>query len=301
MWTSTEERVDHRLLGTTVRVVVGARSKRRAGHGAEAALDTMRRHMDTFNVFDPFSELCQWRANPSQPASTDLLAVIDLARGWQAATNGAFSPFVDHLSDLWRHSAEQGHVPEPAQLSARLHDLGAPEPPWGALNLNAIAKGWIADRAVEVAMGERGVAYAWVDAGGDIAHRGNRPMVVGIERPDRPYDNEPPIARVALRDSAIATSGISRRAWTIDGQNYGHLIDPRTGQPVQSTHAVSVVAPDAATADALATALALMDPAHGIELIDTLAGVECLIVDQDVRIRVSSNWHTTAASSRSSR
>ena len=81
---------------------------------------------------------------------------------------------------------------------------------------------------------------------------------------------------------AIVTSGDYERFFTLDGKRYAHIIDPRTGYPVEGLKSVSVLCPDAELADALATAVFVLGKEEGLRLINQLTGVECLLItDQD--------------------
>ena len=83
---------------------------------------------------------------------------------------------------------------------------------------------------------------------------------VGIEDPRWPFDNVPPMVQISLANAALATSGTGRRGFVVGGVKYGHVIDPRTGIPVDHVLSASVVAPDAVTAGALATAAMVLAP-----------------------------------------
>jgi thiamine biosynthesis lipoprotein len=98
-----------------------------------------------------------------------------------------------------------------------------------------------------------------VNAGGDLAHRGGPPIRVGVENPLRPYDNEPPLMTIEVADAGLATSGRARQGVRIGGVWHSHVVDPRTGRPVDDVASVSVTACDAGTADVMATVLGVLD------------------------------------------
>jgi thiamine biosynthesis lipoprotein len=98
-----------------------------------------------------------------------------------------------------------------------------------------------------------------------------------------------------INNRAVATSGDTRHGWTISSEHFSHVLDPRTGRPSKRGVAASVIAPDAATADVLATALIVLTPEEGIELVDELDGVEAVIVDLDHTITPSRGWAQYAA------
>ena len=153
------------------------------------------------------------------------------------------------------------------------------------LNLNAFAKGWIVDRALELGWATGLAASIVVNAGGDLAHRGEPAVQVGVENPLRPYDNEPPLMTLALSNAGMATSGRARKGYRIGGRWYSHVIDPRTGHTVDTVASVTVIAPSAADADALATVLGVLPPDEADRL-----GAASLHVANDGTITESSAW-----------
>jgi thiamine biosynthesis lipoprotein len=158
------------------------------------------------------------------------------------------------------------------------------------MNLNAIAKGWIVDAAVSVAMEDPAATGITVNAGGDIVHRSAEALVIGIEDPRRPYDNVPPLARIRLEAGALATSGTTRRGWEIGGRWYSHVIDPRSGWPVRTTCQASVVADDAAAADAIATTLTVLGADEVGPFGDIIDGVAFLRIDEHGRTQRNEAW-----------
>jgi hypothetical protein len=113
---------------------------------------------------------------------------------------------------------------------------------------------------------------------------------VGVADPRNPGDNVAPKVRLALHNQAIATSGNYERFYTNDGKKYSHIIDPRTGQPVQKIISSSVVAPDCATADALATILSVLEPSESLALVKTIPGAHCMMVGADGKEYASEGW-----------
>lgn len=121
-------------------------------------------------------------------------------------------------------------------------------------------------------------------------HIGGDPILVGVEDPKRPYDNGSPLRQVAVDNGALATSGSSRRAWVIDGVRYSHVIDPRTGWPQRRIASASVIAPDVATADAIATALTVVEIDEGLTLSNSLR-IACCIIDEAGVMHRNAMWH----------
>ena len=162
------------------------------------------------------------------------------------------------------------------------------------LDLGGIAKGCIIGRMVR-RMERAGATAVLVDAGGDVYAAGQRPpslvppggdprWLVGVQDPRAPAQSphEPGrlFTRLHIGDLAVATSGHYYRGFTIAGKRYSHIIDPRTGRPVSTRLAsVTVVSPDPAQADGLATAIEVLGAEEGMKLVVRTEGVECLLLE----------------------
>lgn len=173
-----------------------------------------------------------------------------------------------------------------------------------ALTFDAFAKGRCIDLAVTAVLDRHPIRRLVVNLGGDLVHRGDGSLAVGIENPSRPYDNEPPIAAIELHDRGLATSGSARRGVEIAGRWYSHVIDPRTARPVDAVPSATAVARDAATADAFATLLAVLPPHESLPLVARLegdrtlvgpVGVACCVVLPDGRTLTDDAWDALAA------
>jgi thiamine biosynthesis lipoprotein len=209
-------------------------------------------------------------------------------------TGGAFDPTVGPLVELWKITWRKGRLPTPEAVRAaralvghRLVECSGEEPvlrltkPGMRLVLSGIAKGYAVDQAVTV-LRARGIAAALVDAGGDMCAYGTPPRreswLVGIRDPQNRGSILPNPVR--LVDGAVATSGDYEQFAVVDGKRYSHILDPRTGRPVQGMTSVTVVAPDAMTADALATAASVLGPQDALALSEKRPDVEMMILHQ---------------------
>jgi thiamine biosynthesis lipoprotein len=207
--------------------------------------------------------------------SPELFAVLERARVIAAMTDGAFDPTVAPLVELWRAARARRQLPDRTAIARARQQVG-----WRHLHLDAsrpavrlsrvgmrldlggIAKGYIIQQGLG-AMAALGVTRALVEAGGDI--------VVGDAPPGREgwhiavADADAAFATRAgrLTHAAVATSGPAGQFVDIGGLRYSHVIDPRTGIGLTNHVTVRVIAADAATADALATAFTVVDLGEG--------------------------------------
>ena len=149
------------------------------------------------------------------------------------------------------------------------------------IDLGGIAKGYAVDEAIVVLKNE-GIKKAMVNAGGDVYCLGTKDndqlWVIGIKHPRKPGQI---LTTLEIKGQAIATSGDYEKYYTIKGKRYPHIIDPRTGRPVQNdVMSVTILAPTCLEADALATTCFVLGKEKGLKLIGSLDGVEGMIVSQ---------------------
>lgn len=295
--------VYERMLGTEVEFQIIADTRAQAEHAEQIALAELAELTRVLNRFDESSELRRWLGQTGERValSPALREVLHLADQWRTVTGGAFHPGADALGALWKAASERGVLPtevELAQVAAQLH-----APPWTLhgdgtatlhatypLGLNALAKGFIVDAMAEIAKAQPGVQIVLVNAGGDLRTIGGTGLKVAIANAFTPRDDAPPTAHVRVQNGALATSGSAHRGYRIGETWYSHVLDPRSGQPVQDVPGVTVIAPDCATADALATALSVLDLGAGLQLADQTPNAAALIVTRDGREHRSTRW-----------
>ncbi|MHC5010946.1 MAG: FAD:protein FMN transferase [Planctomycetota bacterium] len=221
-------------------------------------------------------------ATPGQwvPVSEATRAVVVAAKEMHARSGGAFDPTVGALVDGWGFGPSRAPraVPSRARQAAlrdgvdgrAIETRASPSAvrrtrPDTRLDLSAIAQGHAVD-AVAALLAARHVEHFLLELGGELRAGGratpDRPWYVAVERPHAL--GRIPWCVVRLDDGAIATSGVYRNCFEEDGRRYSHVIDPRTGCPVaHRLLSVSVIAGDATTADAAATALLVLGPEEG--------------------------------------
>jgi thiamine biosynthesis lipoprotein len=241
-----------------------------------AAVDEMVRLQNIFSSVDSSSEFSRWARTDITEISTELAQVLSESAHWQRSSDGRFNPAVAELIEFWSNAQSAEAIPDAASAQRVADAIASPRwqtGPYGAVEqlgdcsvctLNAFAKGWIVDRAVEHLTKHQAVQTVTVNAGGDLRRSGADPLIVGIENPFRPFDNGPPIAAISISNAAVATSGSARKKFRIGGKNFGHVIDPRSGWPVEAIVSLSVVADAAATADVIATVLGVQPPHEAI-------------------------------------
>ncbi|MFM7109326.1 MAG: FAD:protein FMN transferase [Planctomycetaceae bacterium] len=249
---------------------------------AVGALDLVDEIEQKFSVYRDTSELTRLNATAArgwQPVSQDVFDLLVRAREIHDLTDGAFDAASGALVRAWGFLARAGRTPDTAALAAARERSGmrfVELDPEGRrvrfaregieINPGAIGKGWAVDRALE-GLADSGAPSVLVHGGqSSVRARGvHGPMLpgrrgwpVGLRDPLRPGRR---LATIALADRALGTSGSGTQFFVDRGRRLGHILDPRTGLPAEGVVSATVLAPTAADADALATALYVLGPA----------------------------------------
>lgn len=161
------------------------------------------------------------------------------------------------------------------------------------IGFGGIGKGYAADMAKSLMIGS-GVKNGIINASGDLAAWGcqanGKPWSIGIANPDHSYL---PFSYLNISDMAVATSGNYEKYAVIDGKKYSHTINPKTGYPVTGIKSVTIITSNAELADAMATPITVMGIRTGINLINQMNNIECIIIDDDNNIFTSRNINLT--------
>lgn len=283
-------------LGTLVSVtaVVPAADLGQTAIGqAFAELD---RQVGTFSRFESASALSVLNERGRlEGAPPELGDVVSRAIGLHGASGGAFDVTVKPLLDLWAGGTPaDGEVRDAAALVGTAHlAVGRREIRFArggmGVTLDGIAKGFIVDRMAAELL-RHGVRRFLIDAGGDLFARGRNPRGeawrVGVRDP---AGGEAVPAVIALPHGAVATSGGYAR-FLDPARTVPHIVTPATGRPPRAAASASVIAPDALTADALATAVFVLGAPDGLRLVERFRGCAAFVLDEAGAAHRSSRW-----------
>lgn len=265
-----------------------------AERAADACISEIRRLDSLLDKNEETSEI--YRLNHAQGEAVELqpevLELLRLSLLYAQQTDGRFDPTVEPVSGLWNIHAGTGHVPLESELSSALKKVGydklvvtettAQLLDEAQIDLGGIAKGYAADRAIEI-LREYGIERAVISLGGNVYVLGQRdranPWKVGIQDPD---DKTKTHGTLAVSDCSIVTSGDYERYFEQDGVRYHHIFDPSTGLPGNTgVRSVTVVCKSSTKADAYSTALFLMGPEQGMEFYRAQGGFEAVFLLAD--------------------
>lgn len=291
-------------LGTVIEITVLDDSESHANAAINAAMAEINRIGALFYEGNPESPLYQF----SQPTCdrvvmpAEVLNLIQRGLKISELTGGGFDMTVGALLKLWDFKSENPTLPTEEQIKAVLPFVGyhklsidldkkllIASSPLTMLTTGGIAKGYAVDRAIEI-LAHRRVKGALVNAGGDLRvlpRTDRKKWRVGIQDPRNRNDL---LMVIELDSGAVVTSGDYQKYFMINEKRYHHILNPKTGYPADSCQSVTVVAPSAEMADALATGMFVAGPQKGLDILTNFPSIAVLIIRSDGKIIRSANW-----------
>ena len=302
-------------MGTSFEVYLYAPNRERASQLFEAAFDEIERVEAALSNYRSSSELSRINASAANaPVVTDpeVFALLQRAFVYSRKSDGPFDVTVGKLMKAWGFFRGAGHYPSSEELARALEQTG-----WQRvrldqrtrsvlflargieLDLGGIGKGYALDCVARV-LREAGVTAALISSGSSSIYAiGAPPGQAGWPvRLSDPLDRTGTLSTILLKDQSLSTSGNYEKFFQLNGRTYCHIMDPRTGRPVEGMLQTSVIAPEATDSDALSTAVFVMGPEHSAQLLDSIAGTSAIFVTDKngvgrvVRVR----WPNQAAS-----
>lgn len=287
------------VMGTTYSVKVMTGRFDKTDHLSKLVHERLQEINTSMSTYIQDSEISNFNKSDGKAAFTpspDFLEVMKVAMDIYKESGGAWDGSVDHLVTLWGFGRD-GQIDEPppekevekglslvdfSKISILADGTFLKSDPELTIDLASIAKGYGVDAVAAVLQGE-GYKDFLVEVGGEIFASGtkdeNNTWRVGINTPSRTAGFGQVYKVLSIEGKGLATSGDYRNYFISDGRMYSHILDPRTGFPVTNgVVSASVVADTCTLADGLATALMVMGPEKGLELVEKIADVEALII-----------------------
>jgi len=294
-------RREEAIMGTSISVELWSKDRGAGEAAMDAVMDEMHRIDQAMSPFKPESELSRInRDAAAMPVRVgeEMFALLTRAIEFSQLSEGAFDityAGVGHLYDY-----RQGIKPTDDQLAAARAAVGHRHLLLDRLartvrfardgvriDLGGFAKGHAVDNAAAI-LRRRGIRHGHVAAGGDsrvIGDRRGRPWTIGVRDPRRPGEV---VAVLPLEDTAISTSGDYERYFEADGIRFHHLIDPSTGRSPCGVRSVTILAEDGLTTEALSKTVFVMGLEKGLRLVESLRGVDAVVVDAAGELHYSS-------------
>ena len=301
---------DGRLaMGTVLEITLRARDRLEGEETLDALFALAKRLDALMTLYDPESDLSRLNraaGRGAQRVAPELTQLLARSATFSRLTHGAFDVTIGPLVALWTGAAERGTLPTPAELARararvgsdqiRLHDDGRVEllDEGVSINLGGIAKGDALDQMQSI-LRERGVAHALLDFGQSSSRGLGRPGDAPGWRLLARGPDDGLLGVLTLRDRALSVSGSLGQWVEIEGRRYGHVLDPRSGRPLERRRQALVVAPDAALAEALSKALLVLGEGEGLALVAARADCEALLAEAGGRTWRTAGWDAAVA------
>jgi len=282
------------VMGTNLEVTFAGLDEKKAGKAFDVITGEFRRIE---------KELSEWRGDTyvikinknagKAPVAVppELYMIIKAGAVVSQLSKGAFDITWASMWGLWDFSSSKHIVPEKAKVREKIKMVNFRDVVLDdakktvflkrqgmAIGLGGIAKGYAVDSSMRL-VDAMGVKNIIIKAGGDMRVQGTagkKLWRIGIRHPRK---KDKLLARLPLKDISISTSGDYEHFFIKDNVLYHHIINPRTGYPARGCRSVTILGPDTMTTDALSTAVFVMGPKKGMALVESLPGIEAIIVD----------------------
>lgn len=293
------------LLGSPFEITVVAKDSVQGNLFSDLAIAEVKRIENLISDWIPTSQISKVNQNAGVvPVKVDkeVYDLVDRATKISKLTSGAFDISYASMDRIWKFDGSMKEMPTEEAIRKSVEKVGYQNIILNSkdttiflknkgmkLGLGGIGQGYIADK-IKALLQEKGCNSGLVNVSGDINTWGKQPngnpWTVGIVNP---MNKNKVFATFPLDDSAVETSGSYEKYVTFNGKRYSHIIDPRTGYPATGIISVSVFTKQTELADALATGIFVLGVEVGLDLVNQLKGVGCIIVDDKGGIHVSKN------------
>lgn len=294
-----------KLMGSRFEITVVAKNATDGDNHIAAAIAEIDRIEKLISSWDPNSETSKINEAAGKApitVSKELFDFIDRCLKISKLTDGAFDISYASMDRIWKFDGSMLSMPSDKEILKSVAKVGYKniilnkeetsvflKLPGMKIGFGAIGKGYAADKAKTLLM-KKGVSAGIINASGDMNTWGKQPdnseWKVALTNP---MDKKKGFGLLPVVDKAVVTSGDYEKQVVFNGVKYSHIIDPRTGYPSKGILSVTVFAPKAELADALATSVFVMGKEAGLDRINQLPKVDCIIIDEDGNVFKSKN------------
>lgn len=302
---------DEVVMGTAIRVELWCDDPAHGEAAIDAVMAEMHRIDRTMSPHKPDSELSRINRDAHRqpvPLSSEMFLLLVQAQRFAQLSHGAFDITFASVGNLYDY--REGVAPDAQALARARAAIG-----WRGLELDArtrsvkfaregmridlggFAKGHAVDNAAAI-LTRHGIHHAHVAAGGDsrvIGDKRGRPWTIGVRDPRKA---DALVALLPLVDTAISTSGDYERFFERDGVRHHHIVDPATGQSPRDVRSVTVLAADGLTCEAMSKTIFVLGTERGMDMVETLEGVDAIVVDAAGALHTSSGMSADRTAAR---
>ncbi|MBZ4676955.1 MAG: thiamine biosynthesis protein ApbE [Anaerophaga sp.] len=292
-------------MGSRFDITVVAENEEQGKAYVDTAIAEISRIEKLISSWHPNTQTSEINRNAGiKPVKVDkeLFDLIQRAISISKLTDGAFDISYASMDKVWKFDGSMSEMPTAEAIKKSVEKVGYENIVLDEYNqtvfltkegmkigFGAIGKGYAADKAKQLLM-DKGVVAGIVNASGDMNTWGKQPngkdWMVAITNP---LNKNNAFALLPLKQGAVVTSGDYEKYVEFDGVRYAHIINPKTGYPATGIISVTVFAPSAELADALATSVFVMGKDVGLDRINQLPNIECIIIDDKGKIHKSEN------------
>lgn len=293
-------------MGNRFEITVVGEDEQLASEQIEAAINEIKRIEKLLTTFDENSQTNQVNKYAGiKPVRVDqeVFDLVERSIRISSITDGAFDITYGSIDKrLWNFDKSMTRLPDAVTAKQmvklinyrnvildRINSTIMLKEKGMRIGFGGIGKGYAAEKA-KALLKERNVTSGIINASGDLAAWGtracNQPWTIGIADPDKASH---PFSYMNISDMAVATSGNYEKFIYVDGKKYSHTINPKTGLPVTGIKSVTIIAPNAEIADAMATPVTVMGIKAGLHLINQVHYLGCIIIDDYNSIYTSKN------------
>lgn len=293
------------LMGSKFDITVVAKSKAAGENYIDIAITEISRIEKLISSWDKNSQTSKINASAGIKAvqvDTELFQLIQRSLKLSKLTSGAFDISYASMDKTWKFDGSMIEMPSKKSIKKSVEKVGYQNIILDVekesvflklkgmkIGFGAIGKGYAADKAKSL-LQKKGVLAGIINASGDLNAWGKQPngknWLVAIVNP---LNNKNVFSWLPINNNAVVTSGNYEKFVKFNGELYSHIIDPRTGYPSKGILSTTIITKNAELADALATSVFVMGVDTGLDFINQLDGVECIIIDNNNNILTSRN------------
>lgn len=283
------------VMGTVIEFKLYCRNKEFCNEAIFEAYSEVKRLDDMLSNYKSDSNLAQVNSYAGKgriKVPSEFIELTERAVYFSNLTDGAFDITVGELVDLWRNSQQKDDMPDEKVIKRTVSEcVGSKKislyprekeielkSSCLSIDFGGIGKGYAVDRALKI-LRDKGIENGLINFSGNIYAIGSPPGEEGWRIAIKhPRMKDEALTFIEVRDMAVSTSGDYERYFEIGGKRFSHIIDPRTGYPVEYVPSVTVIAENATDADALSTAVSVMGKEKSVETLEKLERVGAIIV-----------------------
>jgi thiamine biosynthesis lipoprotein len=294
-----------KLMGSRFDITIVVPDETAANHYIDMAIEEISRIEKLISSWNPSSQTSEINKNAGiSPVKVDqeLIDLIERCITVSKITDGAFDITYASMDKVWKYDGSMAQMPSKEAIKNSVAKIGYQNIVLDKkaqtvflklegmkIGFGAIGKGYAADKVRSMLKAE-GVKAGIINASGDLTTWGKqadgKDWMVGITNP---LNKDNIFSWFPVVNAAVATSGNYEKYVTFNGVKYSHIIDPRTGYPSTGIQSVTIFALSAELCDALATSVFITGTETGLNMIDQIKGVECIIIDDQNNIHTSQN------------